>query len=120
MRTTFILANVSSEGRLGLPAKAGRWCAGRGWARPVLKARVDGGGIDGRLDMDGSLGLEGREMLDVADNSTFVEYLLQSFDEENILDDEGGIESVVDCEGETGADMRGKEVLVSRLLISFS
>ncbi len=46
---------------------------------------------------------------------------MQSFDEENILDDEGGIEemeSVVDFEGETGADMKVKEVLISRLLVS--
>lgn len=51
--TTFILASVSSEGRLGRLENAGRWYAGLVCTRPLEIARGDGGGGDeGADDVD--------------------------------------------------------------------
>ena len=51
--TTCILASVSSEGRLGLFTKAGRWYAGLVCTRPLEIARGKvGGGDEGAEDVD--------------------------------------------------------------------
>ena len=59
VRTTFVFARVSNEGKLGLVAKAGRWCAGRGWILDKPNGWVVGGGAP---NIEGSFGLEGRDV----------------------------------------------------------
>jgi len=54
----FVFARVSNEGKLGLEANAGRWCAGRGWILDMANALVVGGGAP---NIEGSFGLEGSD-----------------------------------------------------------
>lgn len=58
--TILVFVRASNEGKLGLAAKAGRWCAGRGCILAVANGRGAGVGAD----KDGSLGLAGREILE--------------------------------------------------------
>lgn len=50
---------MSNEGKLGLEAKAGRWCAGRGWILALANALDVGGGAP---NIEGSFGLEGSDI----------------------------------------------------------
>lgn len=59
--TTFILASVSSEGRLGRLENAGRWYAGLVCTRPLEIARGSGGGGDEGADNVDAIGIDADE-----------------------------------------------------------